>query len=102
MSSGSRVSEARIAPEHPATDGHFPGKPVLPGAVLLDLALQAVAAAGGPAVPLVVEQAKFPAPVTPGCTLRFEVEATPSRARFSGSVDGKTVIAGSVHSAARA
>ena len=36
-----------IAPDHPAFAGHFPGTPILPGVVLLDSALQAIAAATG-------------------------------------------------------
>lgn len=36
-----------IPAEHPAFAGHFPGFPVLPGAVLIDLALNAIAAAQG-------------------------------------------------------
>ena len=31
-----------IAPDHPAFAGHFPGMPILPGAVLLDEALRII------------------------------------------------------------
>ncbi len=31
-----------IAPDHPAFAGHFPGMPILPGAVLLDEALRVI------------------------------------------------------------
>ena len=33
-----------IAADHPAFDGHFPGTPILPGAVLLDEALRFIEA----------------------------------------------------------
>jgi 3-hydroxyacyl-[acyl-carrier-protein] dehydratase len=36
-----------IPAEHPSFAGHFPGFPVLPGAVLIDAALNAIAAAKG-------------------------------------------------------
>ncbi len=31
--------------DHPAFTGHFPGEPILPGVVLLDIALQTIAVA---------------------------------------------------------
>ena len=37
--------------DHPAFAGHFPGKPILPGVVLLDVALQTIAGASGITVP---------------------------------------------------
>lgn len=33
-----------IPPDHPSFPGHFPGMPITPGVVLLDLALHAIAA----------------------------------------------------------
>jgi 3-hydroxymyristoyl/3-hydroxydecanoyl-(acyl carrier protein) dehydratase len=33
-----------FAPEHPAFSGHFPGAPIVPGALLLDEALHSLAA----------------------------------------------------------
>lgn len=59
---------------HPAFAGHFPGRPVLPGVVLLGWAMEAVAAAGGPAAPLRVTAAKFLHPVGPGAVLRIRCE----------------------------
>lgn len=48
MSGGGVTAESRVAldipADHPAFDGHFPGFPLLPGAVLLDAALDAIAA----------------------------------------------------------
>ena len=32
----------RIAPDHPALAGHFPGDPIVPGAVLLDETLHSI------------------------------------------------------------
>jgi 3-hydroxymyristoyl/3-hydroxydecanoyl-(acyl carrier protein) dehydratase len=32
----------RIAPDHPALAGHFPGDPIVPGALLLDEALHSI------------------------------------------------------------
>lgn len=57
----------RIAPDHPAFAGHFPGHPIVPGVVLLDEAIQALAAAEGMApMALQVGVAKFLVPVRPG------------------------------------
>lgn len=60
---------------HPAYAGHFPGRPILPGVVLLDLALQALAAQEGlTLVGAQIKSAKFLSPVLPGekASLRYE------------------------------
>jgi 3-hydroxymyristoyl/3-hydroxydecanoyl-(acyl carrier protein) dehydratase len=58
------VSQARLrfADSHPAFAGHFPGMPVVPGALLLAAALDALALAGAG---LEIASAKFLHPVAP-------------------------------------
>ncbi|GGC66041.1 hypothetical protein GCM10011504_49990 [Siccirubricoccus deserti] len=64
MSTDFRIT---VPAEHPALPGHFPGRPIVPGVLLLDAVLQAVAAAEpGRGRPSLVARAKFPAPVAPG------------------------------------
>jgi 3-hydroxymyristoyl/3-hydroxydecanoyl-(acyl carrier protein) dehydratase len=68
----------RIADEvsaaHPALAGHFPGNPIVPGALLLARVARAAAAAFGAGVGG-VPAVKFLAPLRPG--ERFEVELEP-------------------------
>jgi acyl-coenzyme A synthetase/AMP-(fatty) acid ligase len=68
-----------IAPDHPAYAGHFPGRPVLPGVVLLDEALSAISIAVGlPLSACELASAKFLSPVAPGETLMLEHRTLPS------------------------
>ena len=56
-----------IAADHPAYAGHFPGQPILPGVVLLDAAMHALAGVlGMPAASGQIKSAKFLSPVVPG------------------------------------
>ncbi len=68
-----------VAADHPAYAGHFPGRPILPGVVLLDEALRALA--GGmdmDAAGARIRSAKFLSPVSPGESLLLRCDATAS------------------------
>ena len=66
-----------IAADHPAYAGHFPGQPILPGVVLLDEALLALAGLQGRAAAAAqIKSAKFLSPVQPGESLRLDYSAT--------------------------
>ena len=85
--------------------GHFPGAPIMPGVLQVEAMAQAAAILGIETLDLAgsgklvyfmgIENAKFRAPVTPGCLLDLHVEFLQKRSRvykFKGkaSVEGKT------------
>ncbi len=87
-----------IPPDHPAFAGHFPGKPILPGVVLLDAALQIIADDSGIALDTcTISSVKFLSTACPGDeliihhsvsssgTIRFDIVAG-MRKVASGSV----------------
>ncbi len=66
-----------VAADHPAYAGHFPGRPILPGVVLLDAAIQALAGQHGlDAASGQIKAAKFLSPVSPGEPLRLHFTTT--------------------------
>ncbi len=73
----------RIPADHPVFAGHFPGHPLVPGALLLDWVVERVAAywqvssAG-----LRIEQAKFAHPVLPDARVTLDLQAEADRCRF--------------------
>ena len=70
------VGAMPIAANHPAYAGHFPGFPILPGAALLDEALDAIGRIRG--LDLTrwrIATAKFLMPVRPGDDLTLEHSA---------------------------
>lgn len=58
------VAECHFPADHPAAAGHFPGNPIIPGAVLLREVVRAVVAEGGAVGE--IRSAKFLHPVRPG------------------------------------
>lgn len=63
--------------DHPAFEGHFPGRPILPAVVLLAEALAAIESATRRAPQdWTLVNAKFLAPVSPGTPLTFSHAAT--------------------------
>ena len=69
-----------IPGDHPAFAGHFPGMPIVPGVLLLDEALHAIAV-GRPEQGWQINSAKFLQPLLPGASVVIEYEA-----QASGSV----------------
>jgi 3-hydroxymyristoyl/3-hydroxydecanoyl-(acyl carrier protein) dehydratase len=59
--------------DHPAFAGHFPGRPIVPGVLLLAELLELLRQAGEPLVGLQVASAKFLEPVGPGADLLLRV-----------------------------
>jgi len=73
------VMPLSIAAGHPAYAGHFPGRPILPGVVLLDAVLHALAVRQGvPAATGQIKSAKFHSPVQPGEALTLHYAAAPN------------------------
>lgn len=79
---------------HPAFAGHFPSRPVVPGVVLLDYSLRAIAASFGideetiASMICKIGSAKFLSPVGPGEALRLEVDATRPASQMDAGRDG--------------
>lgn len=79
--------------DHPAFDGHFPGRPILPGVVLLGRTVRALGEAlGEPPSAYEIAAAKFLRPVGPGTTLAIRIEQTGERWRFD-IFDGDDAVA---------
>lgn len=84
-------------------DGHFPGHPILPGAKLLDLIIEALQdAAAVPAGELEVVSAKFLATIAPASRLELSwTESADAVCRFDCSVEGRRVATGAIRGPVR-
>lgn len=87
-----------VPTDHPAFAGHFPGRPIVPGVVLLDRAiLFAEHMLGCAAGPWQVGNAKFFSPVEPGEELVFTLETKASGAiAFNVRAAERTIASGSL------
>lgn len=84
-----------IAVDHPAYAGHFPGRPILPGVVLLDAALHALAEGMPGSTQL--KSAKFHSPVQPGEALTLHTTASSTGGfRFEIRCGDRSVASGAV------
>lgn len=71
-----RTAPLHFAREHPAAPGHFPGDPVVPGALLLDAVIAAIAG-GFRDAPMLIRSAKFLRIVRPGESLALRWQKLP-------------------------
>ena len=71
-----------VARTHPALPGHFPGRPIVPGVLLLDRVLTGVATELNRPVTF-LRKVKFAASLLPDETVTVACEATDDRLRFS-------------------
>jgi 3-hydroxyacyl-[acyl-carrier-protein] dehydratase len=68
-----------VPADHPALAGHFPGRPIVPGVVLLDrVLLLAQELLGEPPAGWQINQVKFLKPCAPLDLLHFELRLAPS------------------------
>lgn len=62
-----------IPHDHPSLPGHFPGRPIVPGVVLLERVLEAIEAVHAPLAALRLAQVKFLQPLLPGEQAEIEL-----------------------------
>lgn len=85
----------QIASDHPAGPGHFPGNPIVPGAVLLDTLMATMYPNGWSGE---LQSAKFHHPVRPGDRLTVVQTIDGNTVRFECRLDGsdKLVLSGAL------
>jgi 3-hydroxyacyl-[acyl-carrier-protein] dehydratase len=91
-----------FSPDHPTATGHFPGNPIVPGALLLAEAVHLIGAAAGLQLPCCIKSAKFFHPVRPGNTVQIEFSVVSQQEiRFQCAVAGTRVLTGVMNAAVR-
>ena len=93
---GTSAGRFRISPDHPCLPGHFPGRPIVPGVVLLDEAFALVLARLPGWALAAIGAVKFTSPVLPGHEVEVDYDLIePDRLRYSCTVAGRAVLRGS-------
>ena len=91
------LGEFTVPADHPCLPGHFPGEPIVPAVLLLDLS-RALLQRARPELGLLreVKAVKFTHPVRPGDTVRvsFSAGAAPGSLRFTCESDAGLVAQG--------
>lgn len=78
--------------DHPTAAGHFPSNPIIPGALLLDEVVVAIAGAAGHDA-VMIRAAKFLQPVRPGESLNLRWQSPSSgTVKFECELAGKGIV----------
>jgi 3-hydroxyacyl-[acyl-carrier-protein] dehydratase len=87
-----------FAADHPAAAGHFPGNPIIPGALLLAEVMRCIERAEGVQFSACnIKTAKFPHPARPGDTIDIEyARSILGTIEFQCAVAGTKVLTGGV------
>ena len=96
------VAIKAVTINEPYFAGHFPGRPIMPGVLIVEALAQAagvlavesldLAGSGKLVYFMAIDGAKFRMPVEPGCLLRLEVEFVQKRSsvcKFAGRASGR-------------
>ncbi|MBV9510966.1 MAG: hypothetical protein JO303_11870 [Caulobacteraceae bacterium] len=90
-----QTSRFLVPAAHPSLPGHFPGRPVVPGVLLLDEAFALILRTREGARLAAIEHVKFAAPVMPDQEVMVEWnEIAPDRLDFACFVAGRTILRG--------
>jgi 3-hydroxymyristoyl/3-hydroxydecanoyl-(acyl carrier protein) dehydratase len=86
-----------IEPNHPSLAGHFPGRPIVPGVVVLDRAFALLLRDRPGQRVSTLREVKLLAPVLPGDAVTIEIVHTqPDCLTFIGKVRQLTVLRGRI------
>ena len=94
----SHIMNWTVPVDHPAFAGHFLGAPILPGVVLLDVALQTIAKVNNITLEACeISSVKFLSPVKPGDVLTIEHKTSANGTlHFDITANTRKVVTGSV------
>jgi len=93
MTTRTLAERFRIPAQHPCLPGHFPGRPVVPGVVLLDRVIALLERAGMGSVQRIAV-VKFVAPLQPDEDAEVTAIVDDARVRFRIERAGAAILAG--------
>jgi len=71
-----------VPADHPSLPGHFPGRPIVPGVLVLERVLEAIETQHGPLGAMRLPQVKFVQPLLPGECADIVISGDAPRWRF--------------------
>jgi 3-hydroxymyristoyl/3-hydroxydecanoyl-(acyl carrier protein) dehydratase len=86
--------QAIVPGDHPCLAGHFPGRPIVPAVVILELVADAVRAVIGPIRLTAVRSAKFTAPLLPAQAMDIHLDWDRAAIRFRCEHAGRALAQG--------